>query len=105
MDKIQTLKAMLDSTEDEEVLTAYLELAGQKIINARYPYAENRYELSVPYEYEPLQVEIAAYMLNKRGAEGETQHIENGIHRNYGSADIPAELIGRVIPYVGVVGG
>lgn len=51
----------------------------------------------------PTQVEIAAYMLNKRGAEGETAHSENGVSRSYEDGDIPATLLRRITPMAGVL--
>ena len=90
--------------EPDAILSTYLTLAGEAILSRLYPYSTDE-EVSVPRKYHTLQVEIAAYMLNKRGAEGETQHIENGIHRNYGSADIPDDMLSRIVPYVGVIGG
>jgi hypothetical protein len=50
-----------------------------------------------------LQCEIAAYLLNKRGAEGQTSHTENGITRNYGGADVPESMLSSIIPRVGVM--
>ena len=91
--------------DDGEVLSTYLSFAGEAIINRVYPYATDDDELSVPRKYHGLQVEIAAYLLNKRGAEGEKQHGENGITRTYGSADVPDEMLSRIVPFVGVIGG
>lgn len=91
-----------DNTEwGDDVLLTYLTLAGQKIINRAYPYDDEVIE--VPRRYGILQCEIAAYMLNKRGAEGETSHSENGISRSYENADIPESLIGQVVPFCGVI--
>ena len=53
--------------------------------------------------YDTLQCEIAAYMLNKRGAEGQTSHSENGISRSYENADIPSSMLKVVTPHVGVI--
>lgn len=66
-----------------------------------YPYDPNVTE--VPVQYDTLQCEIAAYMLNKRGAEGQTSHSENGISRSYENADIPASMLRVVTPHVGVI--
>ena len=105
-EKITQLKAMLGNQIDEnwsdDVLLAYLLLAGRKIINRAYPYS-NDDSLVVPTKYEMLQCEIAAYLLNKRGAEGETSHSENGISRSYENADVPESLIGAVVPFIGVI--
>ena len=85
----------------DELLLAYLTIAGRKIIDRAYPY-DDTIE-TVPTRYEILQCEIAAYLLNKRGAEGETSHSENGISRTYENADVPESLLGVVIPNVGVI--
>ena len=78
-EKLTALKAMVGGSDTDEVLSAYLNLAGGKIIAKAYPYKSEVTE--VPAQYHYLQVEIAAYMLNKRGAEGQTSHTENGITR------------------------
>ena len=90
-----------DTDWGDDVLLTYLSIAGQKIINRAYPYDEEVTE--VPKRYELLQCEIAAYLLNKRGAEGETSHTENGITRMYSNADVPESLIGVVVPHIGVL--
>ena len=100
-EKLTLLKAMVGESDTEEVLLAYLNIAGQKIINRAFPYGTETPE--VPTRYDFLQCEIASYLLNKRGAEGQTGHSENGISRNYESADVPESLIGAVTPNVGVV--
>ena len=100
-EKLQLLKAMVGESDPEEVLLAYLNIAGSKIITRAYPYDPEVTE--VPKRYEFLQCEIAAYLLNKRGAEGQTGHSENGISRSYESADVPESLLGAVTPTVGVI--
>lgn len=103
--KIEMLYALIDDEdEDEGVLSVYLELAGQKILNRMYPYTDDYTDLSVPDRYVAVQLKIAAYMMNKRGAEGQIQHIENGIHRNYGSADIPDAMLAEVVPFCKTLG-
>lgn len=98
--KIDMLLRMMDGEDvDRGVLEVYLNLAGQKILNRMYPFKEEYDDIDVPDRYVMIQLNIAVYMLNKRGAEGEIQHIENGIHRNYGSSDIPDALLKDVYPY------
>ena len=87
-----------DEDESQATLEVYLDIAGDKILNRMYPYEEDYTELEVPDRYARIQLSIAAYLLNKRGAEGEIQHIENGIHRNYGSADVPNEMLNDIVP-------
>ena len=99
--KITMLRAMLDgdTTTSDDILSVYLELAAYKILNRMYPYKEDMTGIEVPDRYAMIQLKIACYMLNKRGAEGEIQHIENGIHRNYGDADIPEQMLKDVVPF------
>ena len=98
--KIEMLQLMMDGAESsEDVLKVYLDIAAQKILNRMYPYRTDYEGLEVPDRYVMIQLNIVVYMLYKRGAEGEIQHIENGIHRNYGSSDIPDSLLKDVYPY------
>lgn len=100
--KITMLRAMMDGDEEDSgVLEVFLELAKQKILNRMYQFdTDEEYEgLDVPDKYAMTQLNIAVYMLNKRGAEGEIQHIENGIHRNYGSSDVPDALLKDIVPF------
>jgi hypothetical protein len=100
-EKLTLLKAMVGSSDTDDVLLAYLNIAGRKILNRAYPYGTD--EAEVPSRYDFLQCEIAAYLLNKRGAEGQTSHSENGISRSYESADVPESLLGAITPTVGVI--
>ena len=84
-EKLTMLKSMTEET-DNEVLSTYLTLAKGVVLSRAYPYSE---EDTVPAKYDTVHVEIAAYMLNKRGAEGETAHSENGVSRSYEDGDIP----------------
>ncbi len=102
--KIDMLRTMLeDRDEDEGILSVYLQLAGDKILNRMYPFKESYDGIEVPDKYVSAQLKIAAYMMNKRGAEGQIQHIENGIHRNYGAADIPDGMLNEIIPFCKVI--
>ena len=102
IDKISMVTAMTGETNEAMVLT-YLDIAGSKICHKAYPFAET--EMNVPPKYEYTQVEIAVYLLNKRGAEGETSHSENGISRTYENADIPASLMREIVPMASTIGG
>ena len=99
-EKLIALTAMVGSSDSDEVLSTYLKLAGRKIIARAYPYDDTVTE--VPTQYDTLQCEIAAYMLNKRGAEGQTSHSENGITRAYENADVPSSMLKIVTPHCGI---
>ncbi len=100
-EKLIFLRTMVGGSDTDDVLSTYLKLAGTKIIMRAFPYDDTAHD--VPSKYALLQCEIAAYLLNKRGAEGETQHSENGISRIYENADIPASMLRPVIPHCGVM--
>ena len=97
--QIAIVKMITDGRRSEDDMVAYLEIAGQKIIRRAFPFKHD--VTVVPEKYHTLQAEIAAYLINKHGADNETVHTENGIHRHYDSADVPEDLMGRVIPYGG----
>ena len=103
-DKLALVRVMVGQPNEgewsDEVLTSYLNIAGRKIINRAYPYDDTVTE--VPRRYGYLQCDIATYLLNKRGAEGQTSHSENGVSRGYESADVPESMLREVIPHAGV---
>lgn len=98
--KLEMLSSMVDET-NTQLLNVYLTIAKNKILNRAYPYDDTKTE--VPSKYDVLQCEIAAYLYNKRGAEGQTSHDENGIKRTYESADVPESMLKQITPYVGVI--
>lgn len=100
-EKITFVRNMVGGSDTDDVLSTYLTLAGKKIIAKAYPYDDSVTE--VPAQYDTLQCEIAAYMLNKRGAEGQLTHTENGITRTYENGDVPLSLLRTVTPHVGVI--
>lgn len=93
--KTKMLKSMTGET-DNDVLTTYLKLAAGIVIRKRYPFGSE--SKTMPEEYGDIQVEIAAFLLNKRGAEGESSHTENGITRRYDDGDIPPGILRRITP-------
>lgn len=101
-EKLALLKVMYGGDDSDDVLNAYLTIAGQEIINRAYPYRKG--DEVVPSKYDMLQIEIAIYKLNKRGAEQETSHNENGINRTYENADTPKSMLDQVIPFTASIG-
>ena len=105
VEKLSMLRVMVGQPNEgdwsDDVLISYLAIAGRKIINRAYPYDDTVDE--VPRRYGYLQCDIAAYLLNKRGAEGQTAHSENGISRSYASADVPEAMLSEVVAHVGVI--
>lgn len=104
---IKKIKVLSPKTSDDAI-SVYLDMSVQAILNKLYPFSgsEEYYEEDgLPRKYEPLAIRICVYLIRKEGAEGQTAHIENGVHRSYESADIPQSMLNEVIPMVKVPGG
>lgn len=93
------LSALTGETDDNILLT-FLDIAAEKILAKCYPFRHDKRD--VPARYHSTQLEIAVYLLNKRGAEGETSHSENGINRSYESASVPDSMLKGIVPFVSV---
>lgn len=101
-EKLSMLKTMTGET-DEAMLSVYLSIAASKVCRRAYPYDDT--VTTVPPRYDFNQVEIATYLVNKRGAEGETAHSENGISRSYEDGDVPPTLLREIVPFASVIKG
>ena len=73
-DKVLELRRSTEARDEDSVLLSYLAQAREIILSRMYPYREENglAEPEVPRRFEWKQIRIAAYLLNKRGAEGET---------------------------------
>lgn len=100
-EKITVVRAMSKGAEvlDDDVVAYYLEMAKNAIMNRMYPFHEKE---EMPERFDYAQIRICVYNINKRGAEGETKHIEVGTERDYASADIPNDLLKELVPTCGV---
>ena len=101
--QLQKLKIWLDVPEEDtskdKKLLLMLDRAADKIKQKR------NWAFDQPMEkrWNELQIQVALFMWNKQGAEGETEHNENGVTRKYENADIPASLLNDVTPLAEVV--
>lgn len=89
--------------DDDTLLSAYLEIAKGEILAKAFPYGS--FPEDVPLRYHVKQTQIATYLINKRGADYQTQHTENGIQRTYEAGDVPPSMLRDIIPYCGAVNG
>ena len=99
-EKLTLLEIMTDE-KSSTVMSAYLSLAGQIVYEKAFPYG--KYPETFPAQYDGVHVEIAAYLLNKRGAEGEKVHLENGISRHWEDGGVPPSLLCRITPFAGLL--
>lgn len=93
-----------DSEVTDATLQVYLAFAADIILQRAYPSVHDTSTLDVPARYETLQVQIANEMFQKRGAEGETSHNEDGVNRTYESAGVSEALLKRIVPFAHVLG-
>ena len=101
MTQLERLKIRITEKVDDMELEDILESAKAVILSRRFPFGEQPTEIED--KYKDLQIRIAVEMFNKRGAEGETAHSENGVSRSYASANVSEDLLKEITPKVGVV--
>ena len=101
MTQLERLKIRITENVPDAELEDILESAKAVILSRRFPFGDHPDE--VENKYKDLQIRIAVEMFNKRGAEGETAHSENGVSRTYSSASVSEELLREIIPKGGVV--
>ena len=100
--KLNQLRLVVGAdANDDALLLMYLTDAERAILNRLYPMDDTPHTVAV--RYESRLIEIAAYLYNKRGAEGETSHDENGISRSYENGSIPTSMLSDIIPYGSVL--
>lgn len=94
MEQLQRLRNQLGNPSNEDdVLDYCLERASDIICDIRN-------SDKVEKKYLTTQIAIAIELYNKRGAEGQGSHTENGISRVYASGDISHHLIRKITPIV-----
>ncbi len=86
-------------TDTDEVLDGVLADAEALVLNRMYPFGYPDGAV-VPSRYERIQIQLAAELYSKRGAEGQISHSENGISRSWPEK---SALLNRVLPHVGSV--
>lgn len=94
--------ALLGTDRYDELVPHYLGIAKGAVTSYLFPYDAEATWDKVPERYHARTCEIAVFLVNKRGAEGEVAHSENGVSRSYESAGIPASYFRGMVPFAGV---
>lgn len=97
--RIALAALLAPDTDTDEVLDTMIALAEAEVLNKMYPFGYPD-SVIVPARYEMLQVQLAAELYTKRGAEGQTSHSENGISRTWPEK---SALLAKVVSRVGSV--
>lgn len=98
--KIAMIQSLTGET-NSNIISIYLIIAKSELMRKIYPYGDGTEEF--PTKYDGLHIQATEYLLNKRGAEGETQHSENGLTRSYESGGLPKSMTEQIIPICGVI--
>lgn len=104
-EKITALTTLISpDTADTDLLAVLLSQAEGIILERRYPFGSPPGAV-IPPQYENIQLRIAVELYSKMGAEGQTQHDENGVKRTWESADVSQSLLRKIVPICGSVTG
>ena len=79
---VELAKRIAPDTDTDEVLKGMLSASEALILNRMFPFGYTETQ-TVPRIYEQIQIQLAVELYNKRGAEGQTAHSENGISRSW----------------------
>ena len=103
--KLTVLKVMLgiSDTAQDTILTTYLDMAAQEIVNWKYSLVGVPDGAEVDAEDEITQIHAVVAGYNIRGAENQTSHNENQIYRTFDANDMVDYIRNKIIPYARVV--
>lgn len=100
LEKREALAVLLSpDTDTDEVLDSVLATAETLVLNRMYPFGYEDTAV-VPSRYERIQIQLAAEIYSRRGAEGQLVHSENGISRTWSEK---SALLAQIVPMCGSV--
>lgn len=85
-----------------DLCALYLPIAKDAVVSRLFPFHPEKGWADVPERHHGATCVIACYLVNRRGAEGEKSHSENGVSRTYESGGIPESYFKGMLPYCGV---
>ena len=101
--KLEKLKVLISpDTASDTLLSFLLEQSEGIILNRRYPFGAPE-DATLSAMHEQIQLRIAVELFSKMGAEGQTEHAENGITRKWEAGDVSPSLLRTIIPVCGSV--
>lgn len=101
--KIEKLKVLIaPDPASDELLLYLLDQSEGIILNRRYPFGAPE-GITLSPLHEQIQMRIAVELFSKMGAEGQTEHAENGITRKWEAGDVSPSLLRVIVPVCGSV--
>ena len=101
--KIAKLEVLIaPDTASPDLLLNLLEQSEGIVLNRRYPFGVPE-GMTVPAQYEQIQLRVAVELFSKMGAEGQVAHSESGISRTFESGDVSPSLLKKIVPVCGSV--
>lgn len=102
-EKLERLAVLISpDTASNDLLSSLLEQSEGIILNRRYPFGAPEGASLSPL-HEQIQIRIAVELFSKMGADGQTEHAENGITRKWEAGDVSPSLLKQIIPVCGSV--
>ena len=104
-EKIATVRVLVENDPDatDETIAVYLNLACGAMLERLYPYDSDKTAADIPERYDMIQCELGSRYFLRRGGQGEINHEENGVNRQWASVD-DADILNRLTPFAKVGG-
>ena len=104
-EKITMVKTLVESDAGatDDVVSVYLNLACGTMLERLYPFDTGKDSTDIPARYDMIQCELAARYFLRRGGQGEINHEENGVNRQYASVD-DEDILRKLTPFAKVGG-
>lgn len=104
-EKITMVKTLVESDAEatDDVVSVYLNLACSAMLERLYPYDSTKEAEDIPSRYDTIQCDLAARYFLRRGGQGEINHEENGVNRQYASVD-DEDILRKLTPFAKVGG-
>lgn len=105
LDKVKMVQTLVESdpTATSDVVAVYLNLACNAMLERLFPFDSAKTAEDIPSRYDTIQCELAARYFLRKGGQGEINHEENGVNRQYGSVD-DEDILKRLTPFAKVGG-
>ena len=89
---------MMGEEYSDELLSAYIHQAQNECANWEYQLIGKPDDIDLS-AYDTVVINAVIVGMSIRGAEGETQHSENGILRGYKYSDMAQYIHSHIVPY------